>query len=58
MSIRFAGTQIVRNLAANLVKVWKPEPWVDRKGRLKGNALAFLHLVTGRLAPTNVEALK
>jgi succinoglycan biosynthesis transport protein ExoP len=43
MSMRFAGTQFVRNLAANLVKVRKPEPWVDRKGHLKGNALAFLH---------------
>ncbi|WP_195909424.1 Wzz/FepE/Etk N-terminal domain-containing protein [Rhizobium tubonense] len=57
MSIRYAGVQIVRNLAANLVKVWKPEPWVDRKGRLRGNALACLDLLTGRLAPANVEAL-
>jgi polysaccharide biosynthesis transport protein len=58
MSTRLAGAQILRNLAANLVKVWKPEPWVDRKGRLKGNALAVVHLFTGKLAPTNVEALK
>ena len=47
----------MRNVSANLVKVWKPEPWVDRKGRLKGNALACLDLLTGRLAPANVEAL-
>jgi uncharacterized protein involved in exopolysaccharide biosynthesis/Mrp family chromosome partitioning ATPase len=57
MSIRHAGVQIMRNLSANLVKVWKPEPWVDRKGRLKGNALACFDLLTGRLAPANVEAL-
>ncbi|OCP38392.1 glycosyltransferase family 2 protein [Ensifer sp. LC163] len=58
MSVRHASVQIVRNLAANLVKVWKPEPWVDRKGRLRGNARAFLDLLTGRLAPRNVERLE
>ncbi|AHK45390.1 glycosyltransferase [Ensifer sp. T173] len=58
MSIRHAGVQILRNLVANLVKVWNPEPWVDRKGRLRGNARAFLDLLTGRLAPRNVERLE
>ena len=58
MSVRHAGVQIVRNLIANLVKVWNPEPWVDRKGRLRGNARAFLDLLTGRLAPRNVERLE
>lgn len=58
MSVRHASVQIVRNLVANLVKVWKPEPWVDRKGRLRGNARAFLDLFAGRLAPRNVERLE
>ncbi|MGF6176144.1 glycosyltransferase family 2 protein [Ensifer sp. 4252] len=58
MSIRHATVQMARNLIANLVKVWNPEPWVDRKGRLRGNARAFLDLLTGRLAPRNVERLE
>lgn len=58
MSVRHAGVQIVRNLIANVVKVWNPEPWVDRKGRLRGNARAFLDLLAGRLAPKNVEGLE
>lgn len=58
MSVRHAGVQIVRNLIANVVKVWKPEPWVDRRGRLRGNARAVLDLLAGRLAPKNVERLE
>jgi succinoglycan biosynthesis transport protein ExoP len=58
MSVPQATMQIGRNLAANLVKVWRPEPWVDRKGRLKGNAIAFRDLLKGRLAPQNIEALE
>ncbi|AYG69896.1 MULTISPECIES: Wzz/FepE/Etk N-terminal domain-containing protein [unclassified Rhizobium] len=58
MSVPQAAAQIGRNLAANLVKVWRPEPWVDRKGRLKGNVMAFRDLLKGRLAPQNIEALE
>lgn len=58
MSVRHATIQIGRNLIANLVGVLRPEPWVDRRGRLKGNALACLDLLTGKLAPRNVEALE
>ncbi|TCU14296.1 Wzz/FepE/Etk N-terminal domain-containing protein [Rhizobium sullae] len=52
-----AAAQMGRNLAANLVKVWRPEPWVDRKGRLKGNAIALFDLLTGRLAPQKIRTM-
>jgi len=55
MSFRHAAHQMGRNLLANLFKVWRPEPWIDRKGRLNGNLLALRHLVTGQLAPQNIE---
>ncbi|KQW33354.1 glycosyltransferase [Ensifer sp. Root1252] len=58
MSIRHATVQMARNLIANSVRVWNPEPWIDRKGRLRGNVRAFLDLLTGRLAPQNVERLE
>jgi glycosyltransferase involved in cell wall biosynthesis len=57
MSFRHAATQVARNVMANLVKSWRPEPWVDRKGRLMGNVRAFIDLATGRLVPRNVEKL-
>lgn len=57
MSLRHAGLQMARNMAANLLRLWRPEPWVDRKGRLAGNLRAFGDLLTGRLTPKNVEKL-
>ncbi|WP_159586723.1 glycosyltransferase family 2 protein [Chelativorans xinjiangense] len=58
MSFRHASVQIARNLIANTVKLTKPEPWVDRKGRLKGNLRALADLVRGRLAPQKIVALE
>ncbi len=43
-----------RNLAANGVRALWSEPWIDRRGRLLGNALALLDLARGRLAPERV----
>ncbi|WP_163266774.1 glycosyltransferase family 2 protein [Chelativorans alearense] len=58
MSFRHASVQIARNLIANTVKLTTPEPWVDRKGRLKGNLRALADLVRGRLAPQKIVALE
>jgi GT2 family glycosyltransferase len=44
----------IRNLCANLFKSLKPEPWVDRRGRLSGNILALKDLVAGRLDPKKI----
>lgn len=48
---------ILRNLLANLAHVAKPEPWVDRRGRLTGNALALGDLVRGKLTPERILQL-
>ena len=58
MSWRHALTQMGRNLGSNLVKVWQPEPWIDRKGRLEGNALAIWHFLLGRLSPQNIRSIE
>lgn len=57
MSARHAGVQIFRNVVANLAKTAKPESWVDRRGRLKGNLRAIADLMRGRLAPQNILTL-
>ncbi|GEO86878.1 MULTISPECIES: glycosyltransferase family 2 protein [Alphaproteobacteria] len=57
MTVRHAGLQMARNVAANAAKVWRPEPWVDRKGRLRGNLRAFADLLFRRLAPGNIETM-
>jgi hypothetical protein len=43
-----------RNIAANLVRSLRPEPYVDRRGRLQGNLLALLHVMTGRVEPEHI----
>jgi GT2 family glycosyltransferase len=44
----------LRNIAANLVRSLRPEPWVDRRGRLTGNALAVWDWVRGRVDPERI----
>ncbi|MDX8434628.1 MULTISPECIES: glycosyltransferase [Mesorhizobium] len=47
----FALPLMFRNIAANLAKSLRPEPYVDRRGRLWGNMLAILHVAMGRIEP-------
>jgi hypothetical protein len=57
MSVAFAAPLIWRNVLANLAKTFRPQPWIDRKGRLKGNFLALRDLVTGRISPQRILEL-
>lgn len=45
------------NLAANLVKSIRPEPNVDRRGRLRGNLLALGDLLRGQIDPGRIVSL-
>lgn len=49
---------ISRNMAANLARSLRPEPWVDRRGRLKGNMMAVSDLLKGKLHPQRITALE
>ena len=53
-SWRRALGSVGRNLAANGVRSLWPEPYIDRRGRLLGNCLAFVDLCRGRLQPERV----
>jgi hypothetical protein len=57
MSWKHARKLMGRNVLANLARSLRPEPWVDRKGRLKGNLLAFLDLAVGRISPQRILQL-
>jgi glycosyltransferase involved in cell wall biosynthesis len=54
MSMAFAGSLIGRNVLANLGKSFRPEPWIDRRGRLRGNWLALRDFVTGGISPRRI----
>ena len=43
-----------RNVLANLRRVFRPEPFVDRRGRLLGNWLGLVDIVRGRSRPERI----
>ena len=43
-----------RNVLANVLKSFAPEPWVDRRGRLIGNLLGLAALARGRGDPRTI----
>lgn len=45
---------IGRNLAMNIARAPRPEAYVDRRGRLRGNLIAFLDILRRRMAPERV----
>jgi GT2 family glycosyltransferase len=57
MSLSFGGKSILKNLAANLFRSVRPEAYVDRVGRLKGNLFALGDLVRGKLHPGRITEL-
>jgi hypothetical protein len=57
MPFGFALSLVLRNLAANLVRSLRPEPYIDRRGRLRGNLLAAADLLGGRIEPERILQL-
>lgn len=57
LTLPYAVRQMGRNIAKNALRALWPEPWVDRVGRVRGNALAFTDLLSGRLHPRNAAKL-
>lgn len=53
----FGARLIFKNLAANHLKMFWPEPWVDRWGRVKGNWRAIGYIVSGKLDPSDMAKL-
>jgi GT2 family glycosyltransferase len=53
----FALPLVGRNIAANLLRSLWPESYVDRRGRLRGNLLAMLHVLSGRIEPEYILKL-
>ncbi len=57
MPLKEAATMIGRNIIANTVKSLAPEPWIDRRGRLYGNLLAFADALRARQRPERILEL-
>ncbi len=51
---RRAITHVAKNMAMNIARAFRPEPFVDRRGRLRGNLLALRDLAFGRMIPERI----
>lgn len=49
-----AWERISRNLLSNLARIARPEPYVDRRGRLLGNMRAIGDALTGKIDPERI----
>ncbi len=45
---------MAKNLIANHVKSIRPETYIDRAGRMRGNWLGLLHLIAGKVNPLEI----
>jgi len=54
----FAIRLLIRNVLANILGSLWPEPYIDRRGRLRGNLLAALHAMLGRIEPEFILSLR
>lgn len=53
----FARRIVLRNILANIWRSARPEPWIDRRGRVRGNMLALSDLARGRVTPERILTL-
>lgn len=51
MTLGQVADHLFRNVVSNLGRSIRPEPFIDRRGRLRGNAMGVLDLLRGRLQP-------
>ena len=54
---RFLAEITGKNVIINALRSFRPEPFVDRRGRLRGNMIALADVVRGRLAPERILEL-
>ena len=57
MSVKEAWSNILRALAMNGIKTLRPEAFIDRRGRFKGNVVAVRHLLSGICQPERAAEL-
>jgi glycosyltransferase involved in cell wall biosynthesis len=58
MTIGQVVDHLFRNMSANLGRSLRPEPFIDRRGRLKGNLLGIADILRGRMQPERAAALQ
>jgi GT2 family glycosyltransferase len=55
---RDAARLLLRPLLKNMMKAFCPEPYIDRRGRVRGNLLGIAYMLSGRADPGTILKLK
>ena len=58
MTIGQVAGQLLRNIASNVAGAVRPEPFIDRRGRLRGNVRGLADVLRGRLDPERAAAIR
>jgi glycosyltransferase involved in cell wall biosynthesis len=58
MTISQVADHLFRNVSSNLGRALWPEPFIDRRGRLRGNVLGVIDILRGRRQPERAAALQ
>ena len=58
MTVGQVADHLFRNIASNLSRAIRPEPFIDRRGRLRGNLRGFADVLRGRLEPERAAAIQ
>lgn len=58
MSTAMVANHIFSNMAMNFTRAVWPEPFVDRRGRVRGNLIAIADILRGRLEPERAAGLQ
>ena len=57
MTLGQAAVHVLKNIASNLALAARPEPFIDRRGRLRGNLRAFADVLGGKIEPERAATL-
>ncbi len=58
MTVSQVAGQLFRNIASNVAGALRPEPFIDRRGRLRGNLRGLADVLKGRLEPERAAAIR
>ncbi len=58
MTVGQVAGQLFRNIMSNVARAVRPEPFIDRRGRLRGNLRGFADVLRGRLEPERAAAIR
>lgn len=58
MTVTQVADQVLRNVASNFGRLLWAEPFIDRRGRAKGNLLGVADILRGRLEPERAAQLQ